>query len=226
MGTGYDQRDQTAVLKTVCAFVKMLHPGKEPTQDEINEYLAYAIEGRRRVKEQLNKKKPDDEFAYINLGYFDPDGNLIVVFCPESREADATQNPARTPTLKDDQVARSEILPPRQVSMFSSVPVASVEVTTMPVESDNGFVVSNREPKERHYRIHYGATGYSYESIFRDYLPGAEEIVIEDPYIRQQHQIINFLRFSETAIRIGKPKKITLVTRFENQIEKDEAMGI
>jgi len=225
LGPGYDQRDQTAVLKTVCAFVKMLHPGNEPTQDEINEYLAYAIEGRRRVKEQLNKKKPDDEFADINLGYFDPDGNLIVVFCPESREADATQNPTRTPTLKDDQVARPEILPPRQVSMFPSVPVSSAETTTVAAESDNIFVASNREPKERHYRIHYGATGYSYESIFGDYLPGAEEIVIEDPYIRQQHQIINFLRFCETAVRIGKPKKIILVTCFENQLEKDEAMS-
>ena len=225
LSPGYDQRDQTAVLKTVCAFVKMLHPGNEPTQDEINEYLAYAIEGRRRVKEQLNKKKPDDEFANINLGYFDPDGNLIVVFCPESREADATQNPTRTPTLKDDQVARPEILPPRQVSMFPSVPVSSAETTTVAAESDNIFVASNREPKERHYRIHYGATGYSYESIFGDYLPGAEEIVIEDPYIRQQHQIINFLRFCETAVRIGKPKKIILVTCFENQLEKDEAMS-
>jgi len=225
LGPGYDQRDQTAVLKTVCAFAKMLHPGDEPTQDEINEYLAYAIEGRRRVKEQLNKKKPDDEFANINLGYFDPDGNLIVVFCPESREADATQNPTRTPTLKDDQVARPEILPPRQVSMFPSVSVSSAETTTVAAESDNIFVASNREPKERHYRIHYGATGYSYESIFGDYLPGAEEIVIEDPYIRQQHQIINFLRFCETAVRIGKPKKIILVTCFENQLEKDEAMS-
>ena len=89
----------------------------------------------------------------------------------------------------------------------------------------DALVEPPREPKERHYRIHYGATGYSYESIFGDYLPGAEEIVIEDPYIRQQHQIINFLRFCETAVRIGKPKKIILVTRFDNQLEKDEAMA-
>src|SRR6266516_1323830 len=61
LGPGYDQRDQTAVLKTVCAFVKMLHPGDEPTLEQFSEYLEYAIEGRRRVKEQLNKRKPDDE---------------------------------------------------------------------------------------------------------------------------------------------------------------------
>jgi len=101
LGPGFDQRDQTAVLKTVCAFVKMLHPGDEPSQTEINEYLVYAIEGRRRVKEQLNKTKPDDEFADINLGYYGEDGQLNIVFCPESCNSEATQNPVRA-NMEDD----------------------------------------------------------------------------------------------------------------------------
>lgn len=49
--------------------------------------------------------------------------------------------------------------------------------------------------------------------------------MIEDPYIRQHHQIINFLRFCETAVRVSKPKKIMLVTRFDDQVEKDDAMA-
>ena len=223
LGPGYDQRDQTAVLKTVCAFVKMLHPGDEPSKDEINEYLAYAVEGRRRVKEQLNKKKPDDEFANINLGYLDAEGKLIVVFCPESKDAAATQNPDRSAGQETAQEApatpagkQKKAGPAKPATMTDTVPTAT-EIEPM-------FVETRREPKERHYRIHYGATGYSYESIFGDYLPGADEIVIEDPFIRQHHQIINFLRFCETAVRVGKPKKIILVTRFENQIEKDEAL--
>jgi len=92
-------------------------------------------------------------------------------------------------------------------------------------EPESAILAPHREPKERHYRIHYGATGYSYESIFGDYFPGAEEIVVEDPYIRQHHQITNFLRFCETAVRVSKPKKITLATRFDNQPEKEEAMA-
>jgi len=225
LGPGYDQRDQTAVLKTVCAFVKMLHPGDEPTQEEINEYLAYAIEGRRRVKEQLNKKKPDDEFASINLGYFDPEGNLITVFCPESRDAAATQNPSRTRAQEGGQATQPAVVLPKQINLASSEPPRAVEAEDTAAETDPLPAAAHREPKERHYRIHYGATGYSYDSIFGDYLPGAAEIVIEDPYIRQHHQIINFLRFCETAVRVSKPKKITLVTRFDNQLEKDEAMA-
>jgi Phospholipase D-like domain at C-terminus of MIT len=57
------------------------------------------------------------------------------------------------------------------------------------------------------------------------YLIGAEEITIEDPYIRTQHQIVNFLRFCETAVRIAKPKRIVLVTKFDSNQEKDEAMA-
>ena len=219
LGPGYDQRDQTAVLKTVCAFVKMLHPGEDPTQEEINVYLAYAIEGRRRVKEQLNKKKPDDEFANINLGYYDHEGKLITVFCPESRDVAETQYPSRKST--PSQVSkRQRGGPTKQDSCLDSLEVLASDTGSQPSIS-----ATSHEPKERHYRIHYGATGYSYDSIFGEYLHGSEEIVIEDPYIRQHRQITNFLRFCETAVRIGKPKKITLITRFESQTEKDEAIA-
>jgi ATP-dependent Lon protease len=102
------------------------------------------------------------------------------------------------------------------------------ETTEAPTESiaDLALVLpAVTEPKDRHYRIHYGATGHSYESIFGDYLSGANEIEVEDAYIRQHHQIVNFLRFCETAVRLGPPKKITLVTKFDNQTEEDEAMA-
>lgn len=222
LGPGYDQRDQTAVLKTVCAYVKMLHPGDEPTQTEINEYLAYAIEGRRRVKEQLNKLKPDDEFANINLGYYGEDGKLDVVYCQESRNADATQNPIRPSSSKSVEIAPSPVEAPlsrEAVTSFASVEVNKTDFSAIPKPETTA-----NEPKERHYRIHYGATGYSYESIFGEYFPGADEIIVEDPYIRQNHQIINFLRFCEAAVRLGKPKRITLITKFESVYEKDEAM--
>ncbi len=223
LGPGYDQRDQTAVLKTVCAFVKMLHPGDDPTLEEMNEYLAYAIEGRRRVKEQLNKKKPDDEFASINLGYFDATGNLVTVFCPESREAVATQNPLRKPVDKVVAVEpQAEATDAGTASDDQPEQAATETVPTPP--ADEPVTPQAHEPKERHYRIHYGAIGFSYESIFGDYLPGCEEIVVEDPYIRQHHQIINFLRFCETVVRISKPKRIKLVTKFDTQFEKDEAL--
>jgi ATP-dependent Lon protease len=213
LGAGYVQRDQTAVLKTVCAFVKMLHPGSDPTREELNEYLEYAIEGRRRVKEQLNKKKDDDEFASINLGYFDQKDQLVTVWCPESKDAPATQSPMRHATSTE--APKDNEREPESEAARKTEPEA---------DSPDEPVVSSKA-KERHYRIHYGAVGYSYETIFKDYLAGAKELRIEDPYIRQHHQIVNFLRFCETVVRLAKPKKITLVTKFDNELEKDEAMS-
>ena len=191
----------------------MLHPGCEPTAGEFQEYLEYAIEGRRRVKEQLNKRKPDDEFANINLGYVNAAGDNVVVFCKESQNVAATQDPRRPiPAATPSSIVAGPMPPlpvPPQHSE-SSIPT----LAAIPPEG----------PKERHYRIHYGATGFGYDFVFGDYLPGAEEILVEDPYIRVHHQIVNFLRFCETALRLGKPKRFILVTKFESSTEREEAL--
>jgi ATP-dependent Lon protease len=210
LGKGYDQRDQTAVLKTVCAFLKMLHPGTDPSPEEVEEYLEYAIEGRRRVKEQLNKRKPDDEFANINLSFVNGAGDEIVVYCPESKCAEPTQRPLRA-------------VVPAQTAV-GAAPAPTVVAPAAPAAKEPLQLVDQLLARERHYRIHYGATGYSYETIFKDYLPGCREIIVEDPYIRAYHQIVNFLRFCETAVKLGKPKRILLITNFDDDTEKQEGL--
>ena len=40
-------------------------------------------------------RKPDEEFARINLSYYWAVGTEVLVFCPESRGAIATQQPFR-----------------------------------------------------------------------------------------------------------------------------------
>jgi ATP-dependent Lon protease len=63
--------------------------------------------------------------------------------------------------------------------------VVEVEIT-LPPEGDG--------PQEDHYRVYYGDVGHSYESIFGKYLQGSKTILIQDPYIRQPHQIHNLIR--------------------------------
>jgi ATP-dependent Lon protease len=64
-------RDQKAVRKTVSGLIKLLHPDGEVSKLEVEEYLAYAMEGRRRVKEQLKKMGGleywDTTFSYVDL---------------------------------------------------------------------------------------------------------------------------------------------------------------
>ena len=95
LGKAVEGRDEKGIKKTVCGLLKILHPEGPPSDAEFDEYVAYAIEGRRRVKEQMNKRKPDDEFAKIDLSYVAADGAETIVYCPESKGARATQEPQR-----------------------------------------------------------------------------------------------------------------------------------
>jgi ATP-dependent Lon protease len=55
MGAHLNARDRKAVRKTVSGLMKILFPHGKVTQDELAEILEFALEGRRRVKEQLRK---------------------------------------------------------------------------------------------------------------------------------------------------------------------------
>jgi ATP-dependent Lon protease len=55
LGAHLNARDRKAVRKAVSGLVKIVHPHGEPSSEDLAELLELAIEGRRRVKEQLKK---------------------------------------------------------------------------------------------------------------------------------------------------------------------------
>lgn len=219
LGKAIEGRDEKGIKKTVCAFLKILHPNGPPTDAEFEEYVAYATECRRRVKEQMNKRKPDDEFARINLSYFKSSGEEVVVFCPESKDAPATQEPARR------RLSQAGEQPSETVQVQPAVqpaPIVATEPSAVPLPialTPAGVAPPAVELKEQHFSILYGDTGYSYESILGPYLQGAKVVVIEDPYIRLQHQIQNFVRFCETVLKAGTVKKISLITGYDDKTQ-------
>ncbi|MGI6690033.1 MAG: BREX system Lon protease-like protein BrxL [Christensenellales bacterium] len=68
----FNTRDTIAVGRTFSGLAKLIYPDERMTKEETREILEYAIEGRRRVKEQLRKMTPA-EFSDVNLGYIDLD---------------------------------------------------------------------------------------------------------------------------------------------------------
>jgi len=79
----FNKRDEIAVRKTFSGLCKLLFPDKNITKEQVRMLLEYAIEGRRRVKEQL-KIMTGMEFADVNLGYTDiTDGTEAIVNVPE-----------------------------------------------------------------------------------------------------------------------------------------------
>jgi ATP-dependent Lon protease len=67
-GSHLSGRDQKAVRKTVSGLVKLLHPDGRVGPEEIEEYIAFSMEMRRRVKEQL-KKMGGLEYWDVNFSY-------------------------------------------------------------------------------------------------------------------------------------------------------------
>ena len=72
LGKNLNQRDTIAVRKTVGGFIKLLYPDGEYTKEQLEEILVFALEMRRRVKEQL-KKLGGMEFYDVNFSYIDID---------------------------------------------------------------------------------------------------------------------------------------------------------
>jgi len=54
-GSHLNTRDVKAVRKTVSGFIKLLNPSGQVEKEDLEFYLMVALEGRRRVKEQLKK---------------------------------------------------------------------------------------------------------------------------------------------------------------------------
>lgn len=221
LGSSVEGRDEKGVIKTVGAFLKVLHPNGPPSNEEFESYVTYALECRRRVKEQMNKRKPDDEFARINLSFFSAEGQEVVVFCPESKNAPATQTPLRKrlngapEPIEPSQVApipepARTALPP---APREEPPPAAAPVPPAPVAP---------ELREQHFTINYGDVGYSYDSIVGPYLAGVKHVHIEDPYVRLPHQLQNFVRFCEMLVVRGAVRRITLCTNYETEAQRDD----
>lgn len=228
LGNAVEGRDEKGIKKIVAAFLKILHPDGPPSDEEFEEYVVYAIESRRRVKEQMNKRKSDDEFAKINLSYINTKGDEVVVYCLESRFALATQDPCRRNIHVDHDLSFGKqalsgtkekdnpVTIKESVAYVDDSAILSRVTEVQDVDSLEDKIV------EKHFEIRYGDTGYSYESIIGPYLKGVKSIEIDDPYIRASHQVHNFVRLCEVFVKVPSIKKIVLVTSYDEQTDVKE----
>lgn len=70
LGNNLNQRDVIAVKKTVSGMIKLIHPDGKFDKESVEEILRFALEVRRRVKEQ-QKKIGGMEFYDVNFSYID-----------------------------------------------------------------------------------------------------------------------------------------------------------
>lgn len=222
-GDNIEGRDDLALQKTILGFVKLLWPTGKPTPEEFDEVVEYALEGRRRVKEQLNKRKPDEEYARIDMSYINARGEKVVVYCPESKYSEATQNPRRSPNVEIRTDPANESAPTPTATPTTArrrrprigesqqpelVPTSDSNIDT--AESETGARPGRKE-------IMHGDIGYDYEVLFKDYLVGARQVQLDEPYLTNRYQMENLVRFVELLVKIGDCKSFTIYTKHSDR---------
>lgn len=100
LGAHLNARDRKAVRRTVSGLIKIIHPHGEVSKEDLSELLAMAIEGRRRVKEQL-KKMGSYEYYQTSFSYQDNEsGEEHFVGVPEQGGRDLiSQDPLQPGTV-------------------------------------------------------------------------------------------------------------------------------
>jgi len=200
-------RDRDGIHKTFSGLMKILYPDGRASSEEIEEILRFAIEGRKRVKDQI--LRIDSTMAEVKFGYLDTEGGWHVVTTLEEDEYPTYYHRGR----KDEESKPEE--PPTDTDPFSGG-TASTDATSTgkpaEPEPEPDLFQGHREYQE-------GQRGVSFDSLLVPYLRGASQITIVDPYVRMFHQARNLMELVEGIARGKNPADevtIKLIT-VENQ---------
>jgi ATP-dependent Lon protease len=197
LGSDISTRDRDGIHKTFSGLMKILFPHGDAAKDAIEEILRFAIEGRKRVKDQI--LRIDNTMAKVNFGYLDRAGEWHAVT-----------------TLEEDEYpryyyARQSVNSTDEDSLGSAVPEPDAPGTP-PVDA-----TPKPEPLfEGHREFQENQRGVSYETLLLPYLQGASEINIVDPYIRLPHQgrnLVDLLALLASAKDPADEISVTLVTK-------------
>ena len=182
LGSDISTRDRDGIHKTFSGLMKILFPHGDATKEEIEEILRFAVEGRKRVKDQI--LRIDSTMAAVKFGYLDKSGEWHAVSTLEEDEYPAYYH---QPTGEADE---------------GEEPGASSETSA----SEAAPIEGARRPGplfEGHREFQENQRGVSYDTLLLPYLRGATKITITDPYIRQFHQARNLMELAE-ALAVGK----------------------
>lgn len=181
-------RDRDGINKTFSGLMKILYPHGEASDAEIEEVLRSAIEGRKRVKDQL--LRIDSTYPAVRFVYSTNDGQEKSVRTLEEEEyPNSYHRKVATESASDDWVAQATELP-------AAPPSVAVVSPSVAVASPSNAALAQR--KEEHLVFQENQRGVSFDKLFGAYLAGASCITITDPYLRLFHQQRNLMDLLET----------------------------
>jgi len=197
-------RDRDGINKTFSGLMKILFPAGEATPTEIEEILCYAIEGRKRVKDQLlriDATYPTVHFAYTTtLGIEKTVHTLEEMEYPNYYHRVVVQDAGIMPLNPKE--AGPKITAPGYGIAPTTAQAASPLATASNIKKpENTVPTDTQAPKEAHIVFVENQRGVSFNQLFGPYLKGARKITITDPYIRAFHQLRNLMELMETLVQ-------------------------
>lgn len=96
LNSDFNRRDELGVRKTFSGLAKLIFPDGKMSREDVRILLEYAIEGRRRVKEQL-KTMAGIEFIDVKLGYADVENPMEAHVVGVLEQSDDSLIPDTTP---------------------------------------------------------------------------------------------------------------------------------
>lgn len=200
-------RDRDSVNKTFSGLMKILFPHREATVAEIEEILRFAIEGRKRIKDQL--LRIDQTYETVRFGF-------TRVGQKESTLVQTIEERQYPQHYHQDRPGEMEEEEPPNVQEEG--------------ELSNGSPSNARIPKEQHLVFQENQRGVSYDGLFGPYLKGAAKITITDPYIRLFYQARNLIEFLETVAKLKSDDEeievhlLTVEDEFKGDRQKEYLM--
>lgn len=205
-------RDRDGIHKTFSGLMKILYPEGEAKKEEVQEILRFAIEGRKRVKDQI--LRIDSTMAEVKFGYLDTDGTWHAVA-----------------TLEEDEYPSYYHRGRKEGSEAEQAPTDADPLSSGAARTDIGSAGKPAEPEpepelfQGHREYQEGQRGVTFDSLLVPYLRGASTITIVDPYVRMFHQARNLMELVEGIARGKDPADevaVKLVT-VENQDGPEKA---
>ena len=187
-------RDRDGVNKTFSGMMKLLFPADNATDAEVEEILRLAMEGRKRVKDQLFRI--DSTYPETDFSFTAQDGRKVVVKTLE--EAECPQYYYKRTTGHDDPTSEGA----KDISGAPALDAAQrgAEAKADPVGPREGHKVFSENQK-----------GVTFADLFWPWLEGATSIVVTDPYIRMFHQVRNLMEFIEMiAVRKAPEEEVAV----------------
>lgn len=175
-------RDRDGIHKTFSGLMKILYPHGEASREEVEELLRFAMEGRKRVKDQLIRI--DSTYSIVNFGYSTSEG--------KSRRVKTLEEEEYSRYYYKSHVEEGDEQPPEDG--LADISSGSTEVTA-------DASPKHEELKEQHLTFQENQRGVCFDSLFGPYLKGAHRIEVTDPYVRIFYQLRNFMELLETIAR-------------------------